>query len=479
MRLNPGRRWTPGTAALLAASAALLLIGCGDRPVRDLPFDRIVLVSIDTLRADHLGAYGYPRDTSPFLDELARKGVVFDRAYAATSTTAPSHATMFTSLYPAQHRLLQNGLRLRDNFLTLAELVSARGFATAGFVSTQVHFAASNLQQGFATLDEPRLRGGQHYRDADRTVDAARKWLSDLDAGSRFLLFVHLYDVHPPMRPPERHLEALALASREERRFLTHFLTQSHRVPLDFYGNSADDMLEAITDYDAELRFADAELRRLFEAFRALDLDRRTLWIITSDHGEGLGNHHWPHHGRHIYEEQVRVPLIFYSAEPPLEPRRVPGLVEHVDLLPTIASLVGDPDALAAQPRPVQGRSLAPVLYGHPLDPTERAAFVQRRSFEVSDAPHARRRRGYELGSKYALVGPRWKYIYRTIGGDELYDLSADPYETQDLAARHPEQRAQMKARLLERVEELSADFEAERVDPQTIERLEELGYVQ
>jgi arylsulfatase A-like enzyme len=469
---------------LLAAILASPATGCGDpsarRPGLDLPFDRIVLVSIDTLRADHLGAYGYPRDTSPFLDELARQGVVFERAYAAMSTTAPSHATLFTSLYPLQHRLLQNGFKLRDDFLTLAELVSDAGFATAGFVSTELHFAVSNLQQGFATLDEPRLRRRQHYRNADETIDAARQWLRGLEPDARFFLFVHLYDVHTPMRPPARHLAALAPASEEERRSLTHFLTERHRVPLDFYRNNPDAMLERITAYDAEIRFVDAELRRLFEAFQALDLGRRVLWIITSDHGEGLGDHDWLGHGRHIYEEQIRVPLIFYSSEQPLGPRRVAELVEHVDLLPTIASLVGHSDALAAQLPPVQGRSLAPVLDGEPLAPSERAAFAQRQPFKPSDGPGAKESRGYELGNKYALVEGRWKYIYRTIGGDELYDLSADPNEMRSLAGSgREERREQMKTRLLKRVEELRGDFEAESVDPETLEKLEALGYVQ
>jgi arylsulfatase len=338
--------------------------GCGDpsphQPALDLPFDRIVLVSIDTLRADHLGSYGYPRDTSPFLDELARQGVVFERAYAAMSTTAPSHATIFTSLYPLQHRLLQNGLKLRDDFLTLAELVADRGFATAGFVSTEVHFAASNLQQGFATLDEPSLSRRQHYRDADETIDAARQWLRGLESDARFFLFVHLYDVHTPMRPPARHLGALSPASEEERRSLTRLLTQQHGIILAPYQGSAEAMLESVTAYDAEIRFADAELRRLFEAIQALGLGRKALWIITSDHGEGLGNHHWLGHSRYIYEEQVRVPLIFYSTEQLPEPRRVSELVEHVDLLPTIASLVGHSDALATQPVPSRGARWPP-----------------------------------------------------------------------------------------------------------------------
>lgn len=422
LQRNATTPWALRLGALLAAILISPNTGCGDpsarRPAPDLPFDRIVLVSIDTLRADHLGAYGYPRDTSPFLDQLARRGVVFERAYAAMSTTAPSHASIFTSLYPLQHRLLQNGLKLRDDFLTLAELVSDAGLTTAGFVSTEIHFSVSNLQQGFATLDEPSLSRGQHYRNAGETIDAVRQWLRGLESGARFFLFVHLYDVHTPMRPPPRHLAALAPASDEERRSLTRLLIRRHGVPLDFYENSPEAMLERITAYDAEIRFADAELRRLFEAFQALDLDRRALWIVTSDHGEGLGDHYWLGHGRHIYEEQVRVPLIFYSSEPALGPRRVSELVEHVDLLPTIASLVGHADALASQLRPVQGRSLAPILDGEPLAPSERAAFVQRQPFKPAYGQGAKPSRGYELGDKFALVEGRWKYIYRTIGGD-------------------------------------------------------------
>jgi len=486
------RSWKRIAIGALAALLIVAALGCGDcgdgASPRPLAYDHIVLVTLDTLRADHLGAYGYPRNVSPFIDELAERGVVFERAYTAISTTGPSHATMFTGLYPLQHRVQKNGEGLPDAFVTLAEILSASGFTTAAFVSSRASLRSGHLDRGFRVYDEPRRAAGVRYRPADETIDAAIEWLEGRSAGGPLFVWIHLFDPHTPWRAPLAHLRAVASGTEEEKRTLKRFLVEEHRVPLAYFGNDADAMLQTADEYDAEIRFADSELSRFHDAVSRRDLGGRTLWIITSDHGQGLGNHHWMLHGKQIYDEQVRAPLIFYASDGSLPPHRVPGIVEHVDLLPTIASLTGSGSRLSEQLLPIHGRSLAPSLAAETApEISPRTAFVQRRTYDPNPAAEARIRADpakigtirYEPGEKYGLVERRWKYVHRTRGRDELFDLQQDPYEIRNLVAEHPERAREMKARLLARVNALreGAVLEPDPVDAETAELLEELGY--
>ena len=464
----------------MAALATLLAVACAPQPAPPGPYPRIVLVSLDTLRAHHLGAYGYPRDTSPFLDELAAGGVLFERAYSAISVTSPSHASLFTSLYPLQHGVLRNGEKLDESFVTLAELLRERGFATAGFVSTDTHFEVTNLDQGFAVFDEPRLPGGEVYRRATGTVDAALRWLEG-DAGDRpFFLFVHLFDAHLPHRPPPEHSAAVAPGSPGEERDLARYLVETQHVDPGAFRRGRAGIVKVHTDYGGEIRYVDAELRRLYDAVAALGLAQGTLWVVTADHGEGLGNHGYRHHGRHVYDEQVRVPLLFYAEEPSLPARRVSDLVEQIDVLPTLAALAGIDASVLASLGPLQGRSLLPLLEGRDSGDAARAAFVQRRSYTNADRSFKMAAADFELGSKYGWIGPRWKYIHRTIGADELYDLASDPYETRNLLQSNADEAARLKRALLDRVRALGdgAPPTAEPVDEDTLKKLEALGYV-
>jgi len=447
-------------------------------------------VSIDTLRADHLGAYGYPFGTSAFLDSLAERSVVFSRAYAAMSMTLPSHATMFTSLYPIQHRVLKNSLRLAESNSTLAEILAEAGFATGGFTSMREHFVEGGLAQGFTAFDEPGPAGQGElpYRPADETVDRALEWVRGIPADQRFFLWVHVYDPHQPLAPPAAHREAVAAsdaAARDERiRFLRDVQHVSRGPghdgrPLFRKGDAG--MLDLHTAYDGEVHFVDAQIRRLFTSVESALRGSDALWIITSDHGEGLGNHAYKFHGRHIYEEQVRVPLIVYGTGDTWRPARVDALVEHVDLLPTISELAGVAEAARAREPRIQGHSLLPLLRGDRPDASARriAAFVQRRNYAAEDRGSPLVRRDFEVGRKFAWIGPRWKLIYRSTGPVELFDLENDPYETRDLAPLEHERVATLKSRLLDRIAILEADAgaDAEPVEPATVERLRALGY--
>jgi arylsulfatase A-like enzyme len=469
---------TRAAAGLALVAAALLACAQRVSPPAERAFDRFVLVTIDTLRADHLGAYGYPRPTSPFFDGLAPQGVLFERAHAPMATTAPSHASLFTSRYPLEHQVLRNGLVLDDGFVTLAERLAAAGYRTAGFVAAGDLFAAAGLGQGFQTFDAPPPPEDGAYRAADRTVDAALDWLEQTSALEQPLfLWVHLFDPHGPLVPPERYRKLFEPHTDKERLGLARFLLGRHHVKLGTFGAGLQGMIEQYTNYDAEVRFADTELGRLFQAVQE-QAAGRTLWVITADHGQGLGSHRFFGHGKNIYQEQVRVPLLFYASDGSFPARRVRAVVEHVDLAPTLLELAG----VAASGPILRGRSLVDLLRGGDEKALAgRQALVQRRAYEEPDPRWEELGHDYELGEKYALVGARWKYIHRTVGVDELYDLRADPYETRNLAAADPVRAERLRTALEERLAELrgtGAAGEPASVDGETLKRLEALGYV-
>jgi arylsulfatase A-like enzyme len=467
---------------------ATAAVGCFQPEGR---FDRIVLVSIDTLRSDHLGAYGYPRPVSGFIDELARDGVLFERAYASMSTTSPSHATMFTGLHPIQHGVRRNGDQLSDEATTLAELLSARGFSTAGFSGSRAHFLAGNLDQGFGYFEEPPNTPGAMYQPADQTLQAARTWLRSQPKARPLFLVLHLFDVHHPWNAPEFHRREVVRESAEADFDPDYWISNQH-IPLDFYSRRVDQMRATIDAYDAEIRFVDSELRHFASDFAAWAGGGTTLWIVTADHGEGLGNHDWLFHGKHIYDEQVRVPLIFYASDNRFANRRVEEIVQHTDLLATVLDLAAAPsagdDAESAHRASSPGRSLVALLQGaSPSGERRASAFIQRRSFDPNPEADARASLGevradnrYESGDTYAWVEAGWKLIHRTIGSDELFDLEADPYETRNLAGEQRERVAQMRAVLDERIRELAENAlgVAPRVGPEAQERLEALGYL-
>ena len=466
-----GVGWALLWLALTAGLASAGFASTGGPPA----FDRVVLVSLDTLRADHLPFYGYPRETAPFLSELAREGVVFERAYAPMPTTAPSHATLFTSLYPVQHGLLSNSHRLPDGIATLPERLAAAGFTTVGASGTHAHWGPTGLDRGFARFAPRARESGEVYRRADGTVEAALAALDAASPGERLFLFVHLFDAHAPLRPPPRHLTPFQSEGPEARARHARFLVEQHGIPLAFYKDDPGRLLFIADRYDAEIRFADEQLRRLHDALAARGLAEGTLWVVTADHGEGLGNHRFMGHGK-AYEEGLRVPLFFHADGGGLAPRRVAEIVEHVDLAPTLLELLGQ-----APPERREGRSLVPLLRGGALAES-RAAFSQRG--RIASGEHVRRLPqedpGDLSGDQYAWIESRWKYLHHVTGDDELYDLEADPHESRNLLADETDEAKRLLDLLTGRLRRLSQDAPASIVpelDEATREELRALGY--
>jgi len=451
-RMQVGVRATTQRAAgtLLLA----LLIAACTPALPDGP--NLVLVTLDTTRFDHTSLGSYERDTTPRLRALAAEGASFELTYAPTATTAPTHATLFTSLLPLHHGVTKNGIELGGDVHTLAEFLSARGWRTAAFVSSYVMSERWGWRQGFGYFDDVfdvegttfrkrtweghAIESGFDRRAADTTA-RARAWLSRQHDGRPFFLFVHYYDPHAPYVPPP------PFAGR---------FTPEDATPLE----------SEIAAYDEEIAYTDFQLGLLLDSLDDLGLAEDTLVVVTADHGEGLMDHGHMAHGVHIYEEQVRVPLLMRLPGVVAAGIRPEGPVELLDVAPTLADLLGTP-----APSAFAGRNLGPVLRGEAeLDP-EHPVHLFRRHY----ADHAGQ--GAPKGVQYGVRVGEWKYIERPAeGAPELYDLEADPEERHDRIRWRADVAARLAPLLVRGAEDLPDSL---GLSPEEAERLRALGYVE
>lgn len=427
----------------------------------------IVLITLDTTRADHLGCYGYPRAVTPFLDELAEESAVFDAAYTTCSLTVAAHASLFTSLYPSQHRVLFNGYGLPATIPTLAEALGRAGYETAAF--TSVNFL-SVLSRGFEVFQDPgsdpALGPGSKphpYRYGAEMVDAVLRWARRRDRTRPAFVWVHLFDPHRPHAAPAEVKALLHFEDGAERdRLRTHW-TRVQRIPDDFFWSC--ELLEFnLQEYDAEMLFDDQQIRRLHAGLESASLGRDAAWIVTADHGEGLGNHHAYGHMVHVYREQAHIPLMI-RLPGMTRGRRVAALVSMIDLGPTIAELAGS--RLAGE-----GTSLLPLARGEEAAGRD-FVFYQRR-------PPG----GHESWDRtmYALQTQQWKYLYRSDSPDELYDIVSDPLEIDNVLPDHRiegEHLEALAADMYRRLEVDGAQWEPGEVDPRLEKELRSLGYAQ
>ncbi len=404
-------------AALTALAAlAVALLACERPAPRGL-----VLITLDTVRRDHLGFGRYAKATSPTLDELAGRSVVFTNAFAQQTNTGPSHASMLTGLYPPFHGVQQNGDLLPADKPTLAEVLRRRGFKTAAFVSgVTLENELCGLRRGFEIYDDKVE--GMRNRGTVATGKAVR-WLAALSPGDRFFLFVHLYDAHGPYVSPRpyKHLFDEPTPGRE----LTNIPGYQKIARA---GQPLTHLNDYVALYDSLIRYEDTMVARLL---RQIDLDT-TVVAVLADHGETLGERYRVlDHGAELFDEQLRIPLLLSIPQAP--PRRVRQAVETVDLLPTFFEVLRVPKPAALRP---QGRSLVPALAGG-TEPLHTFVFASARAENAATLD-----RGYRLNEKrlvHSVRSRRWKLIvYPGLAKDylELYDLAADPGETRNVAER-------------------------------------------
>ncbi|MBM3987125.1 MAG: DUF229 domain-containing protein [Planctomycetes bacterium] len=450
---------------LLAAATALCAAACG---VSERP-QNVLVVLLDTTRADHLSCYGYERATTPVIDRLAAEGARFEDMRSQSSLTPVSASTLLTGSLPYRHGVRSlfsvGGETLSKDVACVAELWQRSGRRTAAFVSAKPMGAQYGLARGFETYHDDLAPSFERHgierasdapqRPADDTTELALAWLEQ-HGREPFALLVHYFDAHDPSFVPprdwlERNVsfplpENLRRAGPEQR--IPALTVPRHRVDL----------------YDAELRFMDEQLGRIVERLRAQGTLDETLIVVLADHGEAFGEHGFWTHGI-LYEEQLHVPFVLRG--PGIEPGTVVrerGRV--VDVLPTLAELLD----LPAPSQALDGRSLAAYLRGG-ASSEPRDVYA-----EVHHAPGDRLARDREM---YALRSLDWKYIHRpATGRHELYDLASDPNELVNLySPAHP--RAVGLALRLTRMGALGgAGVSLDGLSEAQLEELRALGYL-
>ncbi len=312
------------------------------RPVDDLaasdPRANVILISMDTLRPDHLGCYGYAKDTSPALDALCEDAVVFEETIAQAPSTLHSHASMFTSLLPHHHLATWSGkTRLPGEAITLAEVLQAAGYRTAAFSGGGQMDRVFGLDQGFDLYEQP---SSEHFAG---TVRAGLTWLEDGD-GRPFFLFLHSYEVHHPYTPRQDYLELFdeGYAGPLPSEISIELLRQINRDEIEF--DADRDLRHVVSAYDAEVRSADDGLAILTQHLKDKGLYDNTLIIFTSDHGEEFGEHGivgW--HSHTLFDELLRVPLVVKFPDSNHAGQRVAAQARSIDIPPTVVSTVGLP----------------------------------------------------------------------------------------------------------------------------------------
>jgi len=399
----------------------------------------VVLITLDTTRADHLGCYGDAEARTPAMDELAQSGVLFSQAASPAPLTLPSHCSIMTGLYPTYHGVRLNGTTaLSQGQTTLAEVLSGKGYQTGAFIGAFVLDGRWGLNQGFLVYDDQfDMRKFKHLdlagvqRPANEVMDAALHWLGGHKDGP-FFAWIHLYDPHTPYDPPEP--------------FRSQF---GSRGPAGLY--------------DGEIAFADQQVGRCVSWLRSAGLDQRTILVIVGDHGEGLGSHGEGTHGFFVYDYAVRVPMVIASPFDELRGVHFDSQVSLVDVFPTVLAMAG----IDSKAR-VHGRSLVPLMFRlGPLEEVDAYSESMTASLQFGWSPLR------------SLRSARYKFIQAP--RPELYDLALDPGEATNVFAEHPAVAAGMNRELERLADETGRDApapEAANLDRETMERLAALGYI-
>lgn len=405
--------------------------------LRKGPGINVILISVDTLRPDRLGCYGYARGTSPNIDRLAREGITFEDAISSAPLTLPSHASILTGLYPISHGIRDNGtFSLRPDFVTLAEVFKGAGYRTAAFIGAFVMDSRYGLDQGFDVYDDDLTGGrqlsafGYSERTADAVTGTASAWLEG--AEEPFFAFLHYYDPHTPYEAPAEYRNRHTLRS-----------------------------------YDAEIAFTDFEIGRFLACLERLGLTERTLIVFVSDHGEGLGQHGEATHGYLVYEPTLRVPFVMrFPEESGLagaaeRGSRIGFPVRLIDLMPTVLDAAGLETEAA-----MDGRSLLPLVRGESLAPE----FCYFETFY----PHF----AYRWSPLRGVRFNEWKYILAP--EEEMYNIKEDRAESNNLMAQRGEMAAELSKALKEflRLEAEAGTAAGTEMSAEEVRRLSALGYI-
>lgn len=436
----------------------------------------VLLITLDTVRADRLGCYGSPAGLTPNIDSLAARGVVFENAIVPVPETCPSHMTMFTGLYPHRHGVYRNGIPFDKAAPVLAGELRGKGYATGAFVGA-THMGQGNYVEGFDLVDR-EFPG--FSRPAASVTAAALPFLGERGP-KPFFAWVHYFDAHYPYLPPAAYrTPADPAATRRLRVYLAWHGSERQQ---DYYAEQGLDPAEKETFrrlierapgppplllpkepdwaveedwYDGEIRYVDAEVGRLLAALEASGELKNTLVVLVADHGETLreGQPRFDH-GEHLQDREIRVPLVLFDGSGALRPRRVRGQVVTADIFPTVMEALG-----FRPPAGLDGASLLPAARGR-----------ERRPPLAYSSTIGRRLESVRAG--------RWKLIHDVFNeADALYDLQADPAEQNDVSAAHPRERGELRKDLDAWLARKRSAPSGGEFDPASLDALKALGYL-
>ena len=478
--------------ALLAIGycAILGLQGCSKTELE--PRHNILLVTIDTLRADHLSSYGYPRTTSPAIDRLAAEGVRFELPIVQWPKTAPSFASIFTATYPKDNGIVRKvGEQLPYEFKMLAEVLADHGYATRAVVANGAVASEFHFNQGFDDYIEswklaPPSENVQNT-SAEMITELAKTLMGNHDSDKPYFLWVHYLDPHFPYQAPQPWTDRFQGDESYDGSVKIDISRDRPKRQMTGIGfkqelGGSDELAFYVARYDAEISYVDAQIGALLDHLGSQGLLERTLTVVSSDHGESLGDHNYFFdHGRFGFQPGLRVPLIF-NYPGVIDPRVETGAVELINLAPTLLEAAG---VTLEEHRWMQGHSLWPLLIGD-----ESAS--KRRPIAFSEAGYAVERKWQRivLDGRFKLIYARAVPEQRWIAGKDkpfaLYDLRDDPSETTNVYDQHPTE-AERLTRILHQawqaptfdvLVDTSGAGERKEMDEETREQLEALGYL-
>ncbi|HZN54757.1 MAG TPA: sulfatase [Candidatus Polarisedimenticolaceae bacterium] len=462
------RRQVVAVAAIVVAVTA----ASACRPVRGNRVN-VLLITLETTRADHLSTYGYSRDTSPAIDRFGREGVTFERHITVSPRTNPSLASLLTGSYPHEHGVRNLLLPLEPDNRTLAEVLRGAGYSTGAIQTHPRLVRASGLAQGFDTYDDDF----RSHALAEQACGRAADWIENASRGGRpWFFWIHLMDPHWTYDPPApwrtRYAEedprtsATYEALRARTRTIGPIIFENDMPP--------DEVASFVALYDGEIRYTDQAVGTLLATLGRLGIDRKTLVILTADHGESLGEHdYFFEHGDLGSEPEIHIPLMMRWTGTIRPGVRVGSTESSIDIAPTVLDLAG----LPAEPA-FRGRTLRPYLEGSAgadracLGETDISLHEENTRREVPGVAGKwrwLRRGGYKLVYvPHAGRPPEWR----------LYDLERDPGETQDAGERLPEVREALRRELAAWIAADPGDTRGYHISDETRQELRSLGYV-
>lgn len=453
-RLNRG--WIAIGLCLIAASS---LVACS-KPAKPR---NVVLITLDTFRADALGIYGNTDGLSPHIDAFAGEATVFENAVTTIGTTFPAHASLFTSLYPKDHGVRWNGDSLDDRFTTLSEILAGRGYETAAFVGYRSMLTRGGFQRGFSvhseSPDQPPAQ--QHWRPGEEVNRLGISWLDDR-SGEPFFLWLHYYETHTPYR-----LSPYARKKHLSAGYEGPFVQGAEAKALGRLGKdipwSPEELAAIRALYDGEVVAVDRRVGEVIAALRNRDLLDSTVVVLTADHGEALGEHHAVGHGFLLCQPVLHVPLVIRV--PGLRaPQRIDTRVSLIDVTPTILDLLG-----FEVPPGLDGRSLAAGLAGRRLSPHRYFAEVRGLGDqEFESVPEA---------DRYAVFDGSLKVI-SDAGSFQAFDLERDPRELEGFAPDSAVTRQRELVKLVSAYRRSVREAPASELDEEALAELRALGYL-